>query len=257
MTMTTLSSDDDDTLHGAAELHNPMVVMNRFYQQIVEIKRWIETGRLPEEVSQQLRLGRAPTEQEMAEAVSLRLQRWIEQVRLRMRRKLTEREAERVEDALYAVTALADELFIMELEWPARECWESVLLEDRLFKSSFAGERFFDKANRLLLERTLDPQQQQLAAVYLMALRLGFAGRYRGDPDSLARFRQKLFKRISSTQGNGQLPLYAQAYEHVLASWEEQRLAPLDAWYRITAIAVLAYLVLSYGIWLATTGYWV
>lgn len=243
-------------LRNVEDLQNPLVVMNRFYQQIVEIKRLIDSGRLPEDVSQQLRLGRAPNEQEMAEAVSLRLQRWIEQLRLRIRRKLTEREAERVEEALYVVAALADELFIMELDWPARDAWESVLLEDRLFRSSYAGERFFERARELLQARTLDPQQQQLAAVYLMALRLGFAGRHRGDDEILARYRQRLFRRIAVTQGEGQQPLYAQAYANVLASLEEQRLAPLGNWYRFTALGLLAHLALSWLVWISTTGYW-
>ncbi len=251
-----MHTHSDNTPSAAAAYSDPIQLMSRFYQQVVEIKRWIETGKLASKVAQQLKLSRAPTDEEMAEAISLRLQRWIEQTRLNAGKLLTDRECNLMEEALFVMAALADELFIMELNWPGRDHWEMVLLEEKVFHSCYAGEQFFTGVAGLLNERALDPQQQKLAAVYLLALRLGFAGRFRDKPQKLAYFRQQLFKRLSVGGQDSDTPVCPQAYEYVMASWQEQRLAPLAGWYRVMALGALAYLSVGGGIWLLLKGSW-
>lgn len=241
---------------GLSDPGNPMIMMSRFYQEVVEIKRWIEQGKLSAEVAEQLRITRAPSDEEIAEVISLRLQRWLEQARLQLDKVLTDREMTRINEAIFVMAALADELFVIELDWPGKSHWQSVLLEERLFNSSFAGERFFLGVTRLLQQRTLDKQQQQLAAVYLLALRLGFRGRYREQTQRLSYFRQQLFKRINTTGIEDSEPLTGQAYNHRLVSWQEQRLAPLTNWYRVMALGGIAYLIVGWGIWLTFTGNW-
>ena len=147
-----------------------MQLMSRFYQLVGEIKGWIQRGELVDQVAEQLKLKGVPSDEEVAEATSLRLQRWIDQTRLRARKVLTERECTRVNEALFVMAALVDELFLLELEWPGRKHWQTVLLEEKVFCSSFAGERFFSRAARLLNERTLDAQQQKLVALDWLTL---------------------------------------------------------------------------------------
>ncbi|MCB2387819.1 DotU family type IV/VI secretion system protein [Thalassolituus sp. TTPB476] len=233
---------------------DPVQLMSDFYRQVVEVKFWVRSGRLNDEVAAQFNLNRAPSGEEITEAVALRLQRWVEKTRLNAAKTLTERECERVEQTLFVLVALADELFIMELDWPGKEHWQEQPLEERVFSSCFAGERFFTGAAALLADRSWDQQEQKLASVYLFALRLGFAGRYRGDAQRLGNYRALLFKRISSGAQPGLV--CPNAYQHVLASRQERRLAPLAAWYRMMALGAAAYLVLGWVIWLTFKGHW-
>lgn len=233
-------------------LGNPVQLMSRFYQQVVQIKRWIDEDYLAETVKAQLKLDRMPSNQELAEATSLRLQRWLEKVRKNANKILTELECARVDEALYVMAALADEIFIVELDWLGKDHWEDVLLEQKVFNSSYAGEKVIRGALDLINTRTLDVQQQQLVAVYLLALRMGFSGRLRGDVRRLSRVREQLFKRISVGDSNGDLTkVCPESYEHVLASRQEQRLAPLAGWYRMLVWGSAAYLFIGWIIWVS------
>ncbi|KFE64431.1 DotU family type IV/VI secretion system protein [Hyalangium minutum] len=82
-----------------------------------------------------------------------------------------------LEECRYVLTSFADELLV-HTEWYGREAWQQHLLEDELFGTHEAGDRIFADVERLLRER--DPARAELAGVYLMALSLGFEGRYRG-----------------------------------------------------------------------------
>ena len=75
------------------------------------------------------------------------------------------------------MAALADEA-LLRIEWPGRDVWTSCLIEESLFQSRVAGDLFFDRLDELL--RTRDPARIELSSIYLLALSLGFEGRYRG-----------------------------------------------------------------------------
>jgi type IV/VI secretion system ImpK/VasF family protein len=86
--------------------------------------------------------------------------------------------------AKYAVVALADDLGLHS-DWDHAQQWSRFLLELRHFNTSFAGQEFFERLNRLRqqLAGVQDPalREQVLGAleVYCTCLRLGFRGRYR------------------------------------------------------------------------------
>lgn len=82
-----------------------------------------------------------------------------------------------LEECRYVLTAFADELLV-HTSWYGREGWRENLLEDELFGTHEAGDRIFTDVERLLRER--HPANAGIALVYLMALSLGFEGRYRG-----------------------------------------------------------------------------
>src|SRR5689334_16505008 len=44
--------------------------------------------------------------------------------------------------AQYAMAVLADELFILDVDWPGQEAWQQYLLEQALFESSNGGRDF-------------------------------------------------------------------------------------------------------------------
>ncbi len=155
--------------------------------------------------------------------------------------------------ALYATTALIDEIFLMELDWPGREAWLDVLLEYRFFRTRVAGQRFFELAEQRLLGEGGGPAQADLAAIFLLALKLGFKGAHRGalGEEKLRALRARLLKRARQGQAapdGGHL--FPQAYQFQVPG-KDARLAPLRPWLRAGALALAAYVLLSSAIWFA------
>lgn len=238
-------------------LGDPLQILNNFYREIVLIKQSIEHGDLDHDVAQFLGLSRLPTNEEITETISARLQRWIEKKRNAARKVLTDKEYSRINETLFVAAALADELFILEIEWVGQAHWHSVLLEERVFHSCYAGERFYTGVVKLLNERVLDSQQRNLMAVYFLAMRLGFAGRYRDQPKRLQYVRQQLYKRINGGISDGDEFVSPQAYEHLLSSVQERRLAPLARWKKLSAQIFLFYIISGWALWTVLKGHWV
>lgn len=156
--------------------------------------------------------------------------------------------------AVYVMAALADELFILEVEWGGREAWLDVLLEYQLFRSRSAGTHFFHIARQLLETRTRDPLRVDLAAVMVLALQLGFEGKYRGElgEKALRDLRERLFRLVERERGARVLaPAFPQALAHLQAGGTPARVAPLTPWYMGALVVLVAYLVVSSGLWLA------
>jgi type VI secretion system protein ImpK len=251
-----MSSNTQKLHNDVAELADPLQVLSDFYRQIVLIKRSLELHRLEQEVSQFLQVDRLPSDQEMAEVISARLQHWIDKKRAAAVKVLTEKEYSRIEETLYIAAALADELFILEIEWPGKKHWHSVLLEESVFHSCYAGENFFKGVVHLLNERAVDAQQRNLMAVYFLTLRLGFSGRYRDQPKNLEAVRKKLFKRINNGIDDKESLVCPQAYEYLFSSMQEYRLAPLTRWKKMMVNGFLLYLLLGWLVWNSLTGVW-
>jgi type VI secretion system protein ImpK len=93
----------------------------------------------------------------------------------------------------YAFVALLDEQLLFT-DWSGQSGWQSTPLEFRLFGSRTAGEALPDEIERVLAEQ-LAPERD-LAAVYLMALVLGFRGRLRRDPGHYEHCCTSLFAQV-------------------------------------------------------------
>src|SRR5688572_29670317 len=89
--------------------------------------------------------------------------------------------------AKYAAVALADDL-ALHSDWDHAEQWNRYLLELRHFNTSFAGQEFFERLQRLRqqLAGVQDPGLREQVVgtleIYYTCLRLGFRGRYRSAP---------------------------------------------------------------------------
>jgi type VI secretion system protein ImpK len=156
-------------------------------------------------------------------------------------------------EAQYVMAALADEIFL-HLEWEGKLTWP--LLESRLFQSHIAGEAVFDRLDRLLQRR--DPFYLDLAAVYFMALALGFQGRYRGEPsgDRLEQYRRQLFVMIY--RRNPKLfgavgPLFPQNYQSTLEKAVARKLPSERVWLLLVLAVLLAWLAVSQYAWTSVT----
>lgn len=229
-----------------------------FYEEVASIKLAIIEGRL----SSYLTVGDEvpPTRgAELALRVSSRLAVILGNQARTIAAAGTAGEIKAHNGARYVMAALADEIFILDphLEWAGREAWVEELLEYRIFRSQDAGERFFRLADQLLHSAGRDPLHADLASVFLLALQLGFKGRYRGEHGikTLRDYRQRLYK-FAQQPGHygqdihdGRHRAFQQAYQHLLKGERDERRAPLSRWYALGRIAFGVYLALSTLVW--------
>ncbi|QNM95339.1 DotU family type IV/VI secretion system protein [Chitinimonas koreensis] len=222
-----------------------------FYEEVALCKQAIVDGRLALMFAGDLPA--EPSPHDLAALVSGRLaQRLAAQGRdVAEHAGDAEQRAYRV--AQFAMAALADEIFILEVRWPAAEHWLSHLLEYTLFRRREAGRMFFELLASLLRTRGRGQLQLELAAVFLLALQLGFKGEYRGRSGqaALAEYRKRLLGFIAARRPADLLagPAFPQAYAYTLGDAADRRLAPLTPWYRAAAIGLVVYLLLSSALW--------
>ncbi|WP_395456141.1 DotU family type IV/VI secretion system protein [Azospirillum melinis] len=195
-----------------------------------------------------------------AEIVIRRLQDFLEVQAAQVARTGTELMISQYREAQYAMAALADDLFIHDVEWNGREVWRSALLEQALFRTRLAGERVFDRMEALLASN--DRRLSQLAAVYLLLLGLGFKGRYRepGGAVQLRSISARLFEFIAGRESElapGLLPagrtLIPSAYAHTMTDGQMRTLARGVRWPVVLAALAGAWLVVGQAMWWVTT----
>lgn len=154
------------------------------------------------------------------------------------------------EEAKFVMAALADERFI-KLDWVGKKEWINKLLESRLFHSHSAGEVFFQRADRILLER--DPAQRELACVYLMALSLGFCGKFNQPQyaEKLAEYRRNLFAFVfHRSPGVGNLQhLFLEPYLYTLRGRKKRKLPRVKLWLAALCLLIAVYLGVSHTLW--------
>lgn len=219
-----------------------------FYGEIARLKTVIKAGqysRLIPGVDNILK------DSDLAQAVSSYLKSILHEQYKHLAENGTQIEIESYKQAQYVMAALADEIFILELNWTGQEDWGNCLLEAGLFNTQSAGQSFFIKLDALLNDRT-NASYEELAAVYLLAIRLGFSGQYRGEQGRvhLENYCQKLYRLIGNRENKAtRSTLFTQAYRYVLSQAIGERLAPLRFWYIAIAGITVLYLIVTYAAW--------
>jgi len=226
-----------------------------FYIEVINLKRLIQSEK------NQPEMFRAKTDDEKAESgskalvetVSKRLLHQLEKQELTFNQGVSEGYAyERYKSTQFVMAALADEIFL-QMDWVGREDWKSRLLETKLFKTSAAGNLFFQKLDFLLQQR--DPIYLEQAQVFLMALGLGFQGKYRDEeqgPARLAHYRQELFTMIFGQKpdfGERSQELCPQAYSYCLKEGMGLKLLYPRMWLILLGFLVLGMAFLSFWAW--------
>ncbi len=222
-----------------------------FYSEIIRQKEKIgpsvtispESEPEVEEVSQ--------SGKESAHPIHLALMHILEQQVLDSRRNGGEFGVSYYKEAQYVMAALADEIFL-HTKWDGRELWKSDLLEFKLFGTHIAGELFFEKLDALLKEQ--DPAQVELAAVYHLALSLGFKGKYHGKDDGglIEHYLRQIFAFIFKREpdiADESKQLFQEAYTYTLDKGKGGRLPYLKTWFGIIAIIIILYMIASHGVW--------
>jgi len=159
-------------------------------------------------------------------------------------------------EAQYIMAALADEA-LLSFSWAGREVWTSCLIEEALFGSRVAGDRIFDRLDDLL--RTRDPARRDLALIYLLALSLGFEGRYRGT-DCLARMQAYRAALYRFSFGRDPDPtdrsrqISPQAYAFTVGDALPQRVPHVAKWVAILVLVIVGMLGVSQLVWQLKAG---
>lgn len=233
----------------------PLFLLARFaefFEEVESIKLAIAEGRLGALLS----VGdeAPPTRPEdLATRVSSRLAAVLLAQRKALERTSSPSLIDAHEQAMYVMAALADELFILEIDWSGRDAWMEVLLERKLFQSRNAGVHFFDMAEALLGSRTIDALHVDVAAVMVLALRLGFKGKYRGEHShaELRELRARLFRLVERVHGQDETGIaFPQTLTQLQSGGKRLRLAPLTPWFIGGAVLLVVYLIVSSAVWL-------
>jgi len=228
-----------------------------FYEELARIKQAALLGRLSGY------LGGMNTSKtggaDLAASVSSRLRALLADQHKRVQDEANHLERSSYGLARYFMVALADEVLGVRLPWDGMEYWQDQLLERALFGRSVAGRDFYLVTDRVLESRGQSKIMQDLAAVALMCLQLGFEGQLCGPAASEQRdrYRARLLNFIGCATRVGRLrtdakPLFENAYQGLTSESSDQRLAPFGRWYVIAAALIAAYLLVSTTIWLAT-----
>jgi len=226
-----------------------------FYREVAAIKRAQVEGRL----ASYLAGDNAPAPShaaEFAQRVSARLLILLKQQERNCSADAASEAGQLERKALYLMAALADEIFIFELDWPGCDAWLPVLLEHSMFGTSNAGSRFFSMANQLVRDNLRSPMQMDFAAIFLLAMELGFKGcfRARQAQAELVQVRNQLYRIVAISGENGghepKSAAFAQAYAYTLTGRADERLAPVSPWCNLGLYGLVGYLLLSTVIWM-------
>lgn len=154
-------------------------------------------------------------------------------------------------DIGYVMAALADEALLHQVDWPGRQQWMGTLLEQSLYGSRVAGEEIFDLGQAIADGAIVG--RADLAAAILLALALGFRGRWRGvdDHGAIDTLRRHLYESVYSQPPPSHLVWQSalpSPVEPVLSSGRLVRLPRTTPW--LGAIAVVAAVTLGLSTWI-------
>lgn len=155
----------------------------------------------------------------------------------------------------YIMVALTDEVFL-NLDWTGKTEWEDNLLESRMFNTQVAGEKFFENIDKFLEVR--DAANSDVGVLYVIAIGLGFKGRYKGldDHGILQEYRKKLYARVMHDTPyllEETHLLFPQAYQSTIDQRASIKMPNVRFWYLALAGVIIAFLAISTIIWFATT----
>lgn len=159
--------------------------------------------------------------------------------------------ADGLPDIGYVMAALADEAMLHEVDWPGREQWMGTLLETALYRSRVSGEEVFAIAQGIIDGSVIG--RSDLGMAILLALSLGFRGRWRGvdDRGAIDELRRQLYEHVyrqpcTGIDWHGALP---GALGPVLDGGRLRRVPRLAPWVALIALSVVATLAASHVIW--------
>jgi type VI secretion system protein ImpK len=158
-------------------------------------------------------------------------------------------------EAQFVMAALADETFL-HMAWSGKQYWENNLVESRLYNTHLSGETFFQRMDAFLKLR--DPSRSDIAMIYLLALGLGFKGKYRNPADQgkLESYRRELYIFINHRDPmllSTTVHLFPDTYLHTLSEGNVEYLNDLRPWVIIFLAVFATMLIISLAVWQINT----
>lgn len=148
----------------------------------------------------------------------------------------------------FALVALVDEWLIYQVNWACAEVWSDNPLEQQMYGTTTAGRTLFARMGELGAGQLAPAARRQLAAVYLLCLRLGFCGEWRGAEERLMGYKHDLLQWLPA--GDSSEAAFPQAYAHTKSGFQEERLAPLGRFWRWCLLGLTVYLLVSWAVWI-------
>jgi len=154
-------------------------------------------------------------------------------------------------DVGYVMAAVADEVLLHGPAWPGQETWSATLLEEALYGSRIAGDRIFRTAHELLGGQL---SRSAVAVSILLALMLGFRGRYHGTDDrgEIATLKERLFGVIFHLPYPVDIDFQTLLSEGTIRPLTQASLRALPSlrpWLMAILILVTGYILLSDVLW--------
>lgn len=151
-----------------------------------------------------------------------------------------------LQQARYLLACFADDL-LGRGEAAHAAAWRAASLESNLYRTDAAGMEIFERVEKLL--EIGDPGRRELAALYLMALALGFRGRLEGESGdgTLRSYRKRLLALAApERQAEETVPwISPTAYRHTVSRIGTELLPNLKLWGWIAGGAVVLLLIVS------------
>lgn len=158
-------------------------------------------------------------------------------------------------DTIYLAAALADELFL-NTDWTGKKYWEEHMLEFQFFKTQIAGEIVHQRISEILHS---DTTNTEMAKRYLIALSLGFVGKYRATDKSdeiIHAIRSQLYDLIERFHKKIYRPehkLFQEQYASTLPTMHRKLLPDFDNVIYGCILFVCAFFVISSAVWVIET----
>ena len=224
----------------------------KFYRDVVSLRR-VVSGKGQVLLRPLADAGEGPAEHMVASAVSEYLCSELRKGALAATQFGGTYAARLYREAEFVMAALADEIFLHHVNWYGQSDWKDNLIEARMFESYSAGNVFFDNLDSLL--KKADRADLGLATIYLLALQLGFEGKYRGTvaKQDLYDYRHRLFvfimkrePQIAANEG----PLFPEAYSRTINADSDRKWLPSSRrWFAAIIVFLIFYALVSFLIW--------
>ena len=207
-----------------------------FHAEVLELKRQViaSKGAIPCDIVQQ------------------RLVDAFESQAAKIGSRLPDHERDVFDDIRYAMIAMADEVFSY-LDWDGQSAWVDRPLEVIIFHTRDAGERIFNRIEKILTDRAAPAQ---LMTVYMTALALGFRGRYASlDTETPETYRSRLAEQLGRTDPEllRNKELCPQAHAHTETKPAKERLPSLSLGLLPFVLVIVGWIVLGEILWLYQT----
>ena len=170
-------------------------------------------------------------------------------------------EKERYEEVRYIYAALADEIFLSE-PWSGQQEFINYLIEEKVFLTSEAGEKIFDRIDEVL--RSKPEQMTELAELYLQILIIGFEGQYRGrdSENKIEEYIRSLYVYINrkepglgnkKSEVNGEQKIDKVHYERILSNLKPVKFFRINRPVFISLVVIVLFLIISQIIYVVMT----